>query len=204
MNDELIKQKELTEEEYLKIQNIYKQLLENYILTKIDLRKYDSLIKDSNLDFGIPHPKETDLTNNLNLNYIYLINRLFVEKLNGTDLNILKKYLANDLKDTSLLNSVIERTYKDVIKDNYLDGEYKDSNYKVCYGIASPNNFVDNDALVFKIFYSKNTNKYTDEEFLNNLEKKKEFLNTIEENLIKEIKEKLNINCNIIIEKIPY
>ena len=67
------------------------------------------------------------------------------------------KFDKNNISDE--LISIIEKTYKDVIYDNYIHGQYQDIICKVCYGPVVPFNFVDNNALVFKIYYGKNTIK---------------------------------------------
>lgn len=212
INVDLAKEKGLIVDDnydlYVGLERIYKYAFEHFLLSFVNLSEYDNRIRNSNLDFGIPHPTKqqliSDLPEYLNLNYIYLLNNFFIEKLDISDINLLKQYFVQSsfVMDNNLTN-MIERTYKNVIKRNYFDGKYTDGINKVCYGYVRPDNFCDDDAIVLKIYYSKNTVLFTDEEFLKNIKDKELFLQSLSENIISDVKNKLNINCNILIEKIP-
>ena len=141
----------------------YKYLLEYYISTKIDLNKYEDMIKNSGLYIGINN-KYKSLNEYLDLDYIFFINNLFVEKLSSEDINRLETF--DRVSITNELMNIIGRTYKDVIHDNYFKGEYTDIVYKVCYGPAVPINMVDNNSLVFKIYYGKNLIDLNDDKFI--------------------------------------
>lgn len=193
---------------YIYIENLYKYLFECYLLTKVNIKKYDDEILNSNLYFGIPHPTKEQLINGLNeyfkFNYIYVLNNFFIEKLSIDDLNKLKEALkVPNLKPTKELLEIVSRTYKEVIKNNYTSNGYSEQKYQVCYGYMHPGNFADNDALVLKIFYSKNSKELNNDEFIKNLKEKKVFLNNLIERIITDINNKLDINIRIIEEKIP-
>ena len=193
---------------YNKIERVYKYLFECILVSSINLNEYNEKIKTSGLDFGIPHPTKEQLISGLpeylNLEYIYLLNNFFVEKLDIEDINILKEYdlsVGGNISDQ--LVNIILKTYKDVIKNNYHNGEYTDKVYKVCYSYADPVDFCDNDSLVLKIYYSKNISKMSDEDFIKNMKDKKEYIDSLSNNMINEITNKLNIKCEILVEKIP-
>lgn len=61
---------------YIKLENLYKNLFEKYLNTKINLNIYDEKLKNSDLDFGLPSPTKKQLTSGLNeyldLKYIYI------------------------------------------------------------------------------------------------------------------------------------
>ena len=100
---------------------------------------------------------------------------------------------------------MVKRTYKEVIRDNYLRNEYTDKVYKVCYGPVVPFNFVDNDSLVLKIYYGKNLKEILDTKEFIELDKKQiSFFNNLINNIKKEFKEKLNVKCEILLEKDIY
>ena len=205
-NKELAKEKGLIINEdttkYDKLVKNYKYLLEYYINTKIDLKKYDNYIKNSELGIGI-NPKYRPLNEYLALDHIFFINNLFVEKLSTSDVDkILNNFDITNI--SSELLEIIERTYKDVIYDNYFKGEYQNAAYKVCYGSAIPSNFVDNNSLVFKIYYGKNTINLDGDEFIKLHEKQLAFFKELIKSLKEEIKEKLNVNCDILLEKDIY
>lgn len=201
-NESLIKEKNI-ENNYIELQNKYKKLFEQYILQKINLKKYDDLILNSNLDFGISIPNTqqlfTELENFLELKYIYIINNFFIEKLDNNALELLIKSPYNLNEQTY---SLIEGTYKDIIKDNF-NNEYSDKKYYVCYGYNIKSNYAYNDALVFHIIYSRNTKEYSDEEFIQNIKDKRIFLDTLKAHMIEEINQQLSIPCHVIVSKCP-
>ena len=205
-NKELAKEKGLIINEdttkYDKLVKNYKYLLEYYINTKIDLKKYDNYIKNSELGIGI-NPKYRPLNEYLGLDHIFFINNLFVEKLSTSDVDkILNNFDITNI--SSELLEIIERTYKDVIYDNYFKGEYRNDIYKVCYGAVIPSNFIDNNSLVFKIYYGKNLINLDGDEFIKIHEAQLEFFNNLINVLQNDIKDKLKVNCTILIEKDIY
>lgn len=212
VNRELAIQKGLVVEDnydlYNKLERIYKYLFECVLVSSLNLSEYNEKIKTSELDFGIPHPSKEQLISGLpeylNLEYIYLLNNFFVEKLEIEDINKLMEYdmsVGGNISDE--LVNIIVKTYKDVIRNNYRSGTYSDKVYKICYSYANPIDFCDNDSLVFKIYYSKNTGKISDEDFIKNMKDKKEYIDSLSKNMINEINNKLNIKCEILVEKIP-
>ncbi len=187
---------------YNKLRIKYQYVLEYYLSTIIDLKKYEQEIDNSNLYIG-KNIKYKVLNKYLDLDYLFLINNLFIEKLNENDINLLQNFNENNISN-DLLN-MVERTFKEIIKDNYLNNEYQDKIYKICYGPVVPSNFVDNDALVFKLYYGKNIKEILDtDKFLEINQKQISFINDIINKIKKEIKEKLNVNCEILLEKDIY
>lgn len=204
-NENLIKSKNISLEEYGVLKKIYKQLFEIYLQNKIDLKLYDNKIKNSDLDFGKGHPTKSNLINDLGeylgLNYIYIINDFFIEKLRINDLNELrkvyqeKKYNINTIK-------MIEKTYKEVLNNNFVNGKYVNEPFNRCYGPVIPKNFALSDSLVMKIIFGKNTKQYDDTEYLVNAKAKTSFLNILCNDLKKGIEENLGIRVTILREKV--
>ena len=204
-NENLIKSKNISLEEYGILKKTYKQLFEIYLQNKIDLKLYDNKIKNSDLDFGKGHPTKSNLINDLGeylgLNYIYIINDFFIEKLSINDLNELrkvyqeKKYNINTIK-------MIEKTYKEVLNNNFVNGKYVNEPFNRCYGPVIPKNFALSDSLVIKIIFGKNTKQYDDEEYLVNAKAKTNFLNILCNDLKKGIEENLGIRVTILREKV--
>lgn len=204
-NENLIKSKNISLEEYGILKKTYKQLFEIYLQNKIDLKLYDNKIKNSDLDFGKGHPTKSNLINDLGeylgLNYIYIINDFFIEKLSINDLNELrkvyqeKKYNINTIK-------MIEKTYKEVLNNNFVNGKYVNEPFNRCYGPVIPKNFALSDSLVIKIIFGKNMKQYNDDEYLANAKAKTNFLNILSNDLKKEIGEKLGIRVTILREKV--
>ncbi len=204
-NENLIKSKNISLEEYGVLKKIYKQLFEIYLQNKIDLKLYDNKIKNSDLDFGKGHPTKSNLINDLGeylgLDYIYIINDFFIEKLSINDLNELrkvykeKKYNINTIK-------MIEKTYKEVLNNNFVNGKYVNEPFNRCYGPVIPKNFALSDSLVIKIIFGKNMKQYDEEEYLVNAKAKTNFLNILCNDLKKGIEENLGIRVTILREKV--
>ena len=212
VNIELAKQKGLIvnddNSKYRLLENLYKYLFENYLNEQVNLKKYDEELLNSELDFGISHPipyqKGNELNDFFKFNYIFLLNDFFIEKLSSDDINVLLNSLKIEkLVPTPELMEIIKRTYIDVIKNNYTKNGYVDEIFKVSYGEFHPGNFVSNNALVLKIFYGKNKKQMTDEEYLQNMKEKKDYLNNLVERIKNEINGKLDINVELLTEKIP-
>ena len=203
INLELAKEKGLIinedQSKYDELVKKYKYLLEYYIDSKMNLFQYEELINNSGLSIG-KNSKYKSLHEYLKLDYIYLLNNLFIEKLSIEDINLLEKI---DLNNNEVIN-FIERTYKDIIYDNYFKGEYQNNIYKVCYGPVVPFNFVDNDSLVLKIYYGKNLIDVDGEEFIKLHEKQLAFFDKLIEKIKNDFKEKLNIKCEVLLEKDIY
>ena len=204
-NVELIKSKSISDEEYIILKKTYKQLFEIYLQSKIDLKLYDNKIKNSDLDFGQGHPVKINLINDLGeylgLNYIFIINDFFVEKLSINDLNELRR-VYQEKKYNLNTKKMIERTYKDVLNNNFVNGEFKDVPFNRCYGPMVPKNFALSDSLVIKIIFGKNIKQYNDDEYLAKAKAKTNFLNILSNELKKEIEEKFGIRVTILREKI--
>ena len=121
---------------------------------------------------------------------------------------------------------ISDSTYKDAYKEEFLniynrfirlsDKYQKYSNmysvqlfgynvrsmYQLIYSDIISNN--DNDSLVFKIYYGKNTINLDGDEFIELHEKQLAFFDELIKSLKGEIKEKLNVNCDILLEKDIY
>ena len=208
MDIELAKEKKIIEEDssltqYNKLENFYKYLFENYLLRHVNIKKYDEKIENSNLYFSTHKPEQliSGLNEYLNLNYIFVLNNFFIEKLSDEDLVFLKnELLKNENEFTDEMDIFIKRTYKEIItKDKKDDSSIK--SYKICYGPAIPSNFALNNALVLKIFYGKNIKTLSDEEFLQNLKNQRNILNTLKNNMEEELSSTLDIPVTVMYEK---
>ncbi len=186
---------------YIEIAYKYKYLLEYYINTMIDLKKYEREIDNSNLYIG-KNAKYKSLNNYLDLDYIFLVNNLFVEKLEEKDINLLKQY--NEGNVSYELINLVKRTFKNIIFDNYTNDKYRDSIYKVCYGDYVPLNFVDNDSLVFRIYYGKNLKDLNKDDFVKIHREQLAFFENIMNRIKDEVKRVLDVKCEILLQKDLY
>ena len=187
--DKVIKKYKMCEE-------LYKYIFERYIMTKIDLKKYDDMISNSDLGFGDITKKinlKSKLDEYLNLNHIFILNRFYINKLNSNDLDIITNGSVEDKI------KVVERTYKDIIKYD-IDGDLK---AKINYtNSTSMDAYSDNDQLVIGIYYGNNKIKYeSGSKYLENSKLKKAFLKELSEKMIDEFKNKMDLSVKVLFEK---
>ena len=106
-------------EKFYKLYVIYHTLLDKYLVRKFSLDKYDKSFDTSGLNF-IPVKEENmdyyQYISQMNLNYIYLRNDIYVEKLSEEDMNTFLSVTEDFLNNPSeKLFGLIEKTYRDVI-----------------------------------------------------------------------------------------
>ena len=204
INIELAKAKGLITDNdnlYKELEKKYKYILEYYLNTIIDFSIYENMISSSNLYIG-KNKKYQDLNEYLKLDYLFFINNLFIEKLDDNNLTLLKNFNKDNITDEVV--NMIKNTYSDVIKDNYFKEKYTDQIYKVCYGPVVPNNFVDNNSLVFRFIYGKNLIDLNGDEFFELNRKQQKYINDTLDNLKKELLDKTGIKAEILITKDIY
>jgi len=149
--------------EYFKLLNKYKKLFEEYLKEKLPLELIDDNMKKSDLKF-VPIKKENmdfyQITSTMNLDYIYLRNNLYIEKLSKEDLEFLSKKdkLDEESKD------FIKRTYQTVINP------YENDEKRIIfYGPENEKHLCDSTDVVLGIRYNEfETNGMSDEEFQKN------------------------------------
>ena len=191
---------QMSEEDYLKYENKYKEYFEKYLLSKIPLTKYEKEIDESPLGFGKvknPIKLKSKLSEYLNLNHFYVLNKFYINKLNNNDINILINGNENQI------NSLIIETYKEVL--TYPNEKYKDiKTLKINYTFStSEETYSNSDELVIAIYYGDNTKNYgTKENYLKNYNEKQLFMKNMEQRICSEIKEILKINNKIMHNKI--
>ena len=167
------------------IKNIYNYYFYLFIIDKLELKQYDNLILNSNYLFG----KSISIDNRLNLNFINCLNILDYDKISEENINI----LFSDVNDIEKIR-VIENTYKDVMI-------YKDMK-KITYGYVDEDRIIDNGTLVLEICYGKNTSKLTGEDYIENINNQRLFMEDIKKQLEDKINNILNINGRVLIAKI--
>ena len=190
---------------YLKIQSLYLKVLEKYLESKIDLKKYDDIINNSELDFGeIPekYKRPFHKISYLNLNHIYIRNFLFIEKLSNEALNIfINKISANDFSIDDNLLMIVVNTYKEIIKNNYAMDKYQEKVTTV-YDSFVPENVLDSNQLVITIQTGIPNNNLTGDEFVENRHKQSKLLEEISNSLVEDIKNNLGIDSKILIRNV--
>lgn len=167
-----------------KILKLYKKGFIKYLESVIDFSAYDKMVYDANLYFNYC----SNIEKNISSEYYILLNDFYIDKISDSDKNIISS--KEDIDDE--LIDIVKRTYKEVLKK----GEY---NY-IMYSPALPEHNVVNGSLVFKFCFGKDTVSLG-EEYIELYQKQRDFINNLNDRLIKEVSSKLNINCSVFVEK---
>ena len=134
-------------EKYLVLYSKYSNMLYKYLINKIDLLKYDDLLKNSQEKFQKIATDKMDMYQLLAsefLNYLYIRNNIYIERLTEDE----KIYLQN-LSEYD--ESFIEKTYKRVI----LEMPDESSNMMTLFGPDDIKYFKPVNSLVIGIRYVK-------------------------------------------------
>ena len=203
MNKTLAKEKGLITDDstkrYDELENYYKYLFENYLLTKVNLYFFVDKINKSELGFECPKIEKAipnDLPENFAFNYIFNLNNFFIEKLSKEQLDILSKSYDNKVLTSSELTDLIKDTYKDIIKDDTIT----DENAKIIYGQSSPSNAARNGSIVLKIYY-KLVERYEEkDEFIERFKSATDFIKNISVDIHELVERDLKTNCDVLVQ----
>lgn len=184
-------------EKYIKLYNIYRNFFSQYFIKLLDLKNKDSILKNSDLKFKKISIKEMDMYQYFvkeELDYIYLRNNIYIEKLNGEELEFLNKYITHkELTINKEIENFIKKTFKKVIFEDI--GEDNKVAY-ISYGTDSFKYYLKNNSFIIGLredtFFK---GELTDEEWYNQYKKKNAFLNMF-------IKE-MELNLESLIKDIP-
>ena len=95
--------------------------------------------------------------------------------------------------DDELLLYLIERTYKDVLKRGDDD--------MIMYDPPRPNHYIKNGSLVFKFVYGKNKENFSFDDYINNMNSQRDFIDGLVTNIKSEVEQLFGIPCSIFVEK---
>ena len=178
--------------------NLYRKLFTQYIIDRLQIKKYDKSIYESGLDFSTINLEDMDIYQYFSsdlLRYFYLRNNIYIERLNDKELDFLKSKLKSDgtvLDDEEI--EFIEKTYQKVIFEDVLKNG---DTCMVQYGPNSSNFFARNDSVVIGVRYNEFDDKLEDNEWQELNDKQREFLNSLLERMNKEFVGKLPSNTPI-------
>lgn len=169
-----------------KIEKFYMEAFILYLKENIDFSYYDNKFSNSNLYFG----KSLTIINNLKSDFYNLKNSLYLDNLEDEYKNIIN---SKDTIDEEIID-VVSKTYKKVIE--------KPNVKYVMYNPPMPEHNVENGSLVLEFSYGKNTKRMDDNEYVEFVKKQRQFINDVNEELKKEIYNKLGIKCFIFVKKV--
>ena len=200
-NNELLKNmKQEDKDNYITLYNAYRSLLTEYLINKLELKKYDDKLYKSDFKFSIVNENYMDVYqyfSSKELKYFYIRNNLFINKLSQKDIDFLTaKVKSNDLVLNNETTKFIEETFSNVI---FEDIKGTNKVFMTLYGPDSSKFLAPNNAVILGLRYNIfDTNGLNDNEWKDLYFKQLEFLNS----LIKEMKNNfiniLNIPINII------
>ena len=166
ITDKLEKMSKQEKENYLLKYFSYRKLFTEYMIKKLDLKKYDDELAESKLNFKPNSEKDMDIYQYFSseeLKYFYIRNNIYIERLNEEE----TKFLTNKIDDNCELDleteKFIEDTYEKVIFEDVLgNGELCEINY----GPDGISFMAGNDAIVVGVRYEEfNTNGLNDKEW---------------------------------------
>ena len=108
-------------DDYIKLYNLYRSLLTEYIIDTLELKKYDEKILKSNLNFKQTNKEEMDsyqYFSSEELKYLYIRNNIYIEKLDENEMSFLKNVLNSNLYSLNEeTKKFIVNTYEKVISE---------------------------------------------------------------------------------------
>lgn len=179
MNQELLKE----------VKTKYKNAFEKLIDEKFHLYEVDKKLENANLLFAPSNITIKYRNSLIKSKYIRCLNYFYVEELEASDIEVIKK--SENLSYEIL--EIVKRTYQKVIT--------KKGAKTICYNPPTPERIIENGSLVLELSYGKNTQKVPDEEYINLIKKQKEIIGNIIKEIEKDVLEKWNIPCKILVEK---
>ena len=155
----------------------YKDIFINYLNQVIDFEKYDQMIDESNSYFG----ESNDILHNISSKYLTVLNSIYLDKILEVD-------------DSSIDVEFVKKTYVEALKK--IDGETN-----IMYDPPLLEHIVKDGSLVMEFVYGKNVDVPSDVEYVELMKKQKEVINKVMEEIKKEVKEKLNLECVVFVSK---
>ena len=182
---------------FLLLTSAYRYMLTQYLIEKIDLKKYDDLIKQNEYKF-LPIDEESmdvyQWFNSEELSYLYLRNNVYLMNLSK---NERKEFLSMLKKDgivyTKEMEKFINSTYKKAIFE-----DIKRNPCMISFGPLTGAFMALNNSMVIGIRYDEfNRNGFLDGEWSKNYMSQLKYISIISNKIEKEVEDKLQIVCNV-------
>jgi len=155
----MINSEEMSEQQkndYISMYNLYRKLFSEYIMGKLELKKYDDELTNSSLNFKCVDEEKMDVyqyCTSDELKYLYIRNNIHIERLSDQEKNFLINRLR-DIKDEldEEARQLVQSTYQKLIfEDVGKDGKQ----HITFYGPDSMNYTARNDSLIIGMRYDE-------------------------------------------------
>ncbi len=180
-------------EENMSIEEIYIKGLGQYLLNELNLAEYDEKIANSEMNYipnNLDKMSESQKTNSLGLQFLYLRNDLHLERLHEEQIQILEQEAKNfDINEQEISEEamdVIINTYSNVITPKEIKTE-ADKNIETVFDKKMLPDFVKMNSIVFII---GTMSEFDDEGNYVDLEHEKEKMDSLH-NFAKEMEQEL-------------
>lgn len=190
---------------YSSIQKLYLKGLEKIISDKVDLKKYDDMFNNTECEIrSVPSDKKSyyHSLSDLNLNFLFIRNNMYIEKLSDEVLEFFKnKINNNDFSIDDKTINIISSTYREVISKNFFNGKYYeniDCLYDADSG-SSENYSAKSEDLVFVIQIGDFETNLDRDNYIEYLKNRVKVLNEIKEKLYIDLSTTLNIGIQVFV-----
>jgi len=183
---------------YFSIYSLYMELLYKYLMKKIDIVTYDNKLRSIGFDKIIEDDMDFyQMFSTTNLNYFYIRNNLYMERLDSSDVEFLgdRVIKQNDNLDKEA-EEFVERTYKKLIFEN-VTGDYN-TNFVINFGPDSPKFYTPVNSLVIGIRYKEDLIKENNQNNLKLYSRKRMFVDNLCLEMSKKYTEILSIPVSVI------
>lgn len=182
------------QDNYLKLYEIYSNLLVQYFIKHYELKKYDDMLFGNSRKFEKVKEEDMDLYQYLSseyLNYIYLRNNIYIERLSNEEMLFLSKITDYTLNEEN--EKFIENTYSKLIVESDLE------NSNSMFGPDNSRFIKKSDSVVFGIRYNRFNLKENEEEqkWLKDDDRRENYLNLFIPSVELEFKRKNKKTCLI-------
>ena len=167
--DNIFKYSSKEQDDYMHLYNAYRTLFSKYIMSKLNIKKYDAELDNSEVKFYNCDNNKMDIYQFFTsdeLKYFYIRNNCYVERLDDSEKDLLRARISNnnyELDDEAI--TFINNTYKKIVFE-FVDDS--DNNY-IFYGPENRRFLVKDGTIVIGINYDEfYEDGLSDDEWYNN------------------------------------
>lgn len=199
----LLKEKNLIYNDFfsLKYANIYSKYrfgLESYLNKLFNIDKLDYELLNSKILYDFVNEKDKDFYQKFSsLNYVYLRNNLYIERLSVDDLEKIYLLDAKNTNDINILIEIVKRTYLMVITEKVDDNENTLVNFS--RNGDDMTMMAKNKTIVYGVRYDEfSNNEKLGDKWLDNFFNQHEYLNALIDNTKSDILETTGMSVNFV------